>query len=307
MIEGVDYAFARPEPAALARAGKRFAGRYVGLGSTGKRLSLAEAQALTRAGLSIVSLAELSERSALSGHRRGAEHAVAALAEAGDCGMPTGWPIYFAVDFDASAEELLTVRGYFEGVATVLPHRQIGAYGGYRTIRWLFDHGLIAWGFQTYAWSAGRWDPRAHIQQYRNHVAVAGSTVDLCRATQETFGQWRVGGPAAPGEDDDMPSAEELWTADLIPVKGDPENPTWQARNAIGTVVDLTYQARDSLNAIRSALADPPQATVTLTDADREVIVQEVTDAVVARIGLIPTAEEVARLTADKIYARMKE
>lgn len=306
MIEGVDYSWARPDPVALYRAGKRFACRYVGPGSAGKRLTLNEATALTRARVSIVALCEESARSALGGHRRGAAHAAASLAEARACGMPPGHPIYFAVDWDASVADLSTVRAYFEGAATVLPHSQIGVYGGIRSVDWLMDRGLCAWGFQTYAWSGGRWDSRAQIQQYRNGATVAGGTVDLCRATTDYYGQWMVGGARPPGEDDDMATPGEIWAADVIPVGGDPANTTWQAANALGYAVELGKQAVAKLDAIEGSLGDRPEAAVTLSEADREVIVREVTTGVLAQVGMIPTALEVARLVADEIAKRME-
>jgi hypothetical protein len=48
-----------------------------------------------------------------------------------------------------------------------------------------------------------RWHPRAHLQQYRNGVALAGGTVDLDRAATVDYGQW--------GQEDDMPTKQEFF------------------------------------------------------------------------------------------------
>ena len=56
----------------------------------------------------------------------------------------------------------------------------------------MFDAGLVAFGWQTYAWSAGQWDNRAQIQQYRNDQLIGGVSVDFDRATADDFGQWQI-------------------------------------------------------------------------------------------------------------------
>src|SRR5439155_1704025 len=87
-----------------------------------------------------------------NGHAAGVRDATAVLAEANRCGMPHGRPIYFAVDEDTTVGPHVTA--YFQGAASVLGLARTGAYG-YKVIKGLFDVGLIAWGWQTYAWSSG--------------------------------------------------------------------------------------------------------------------------------------------------------
>ena len=67
--------------------------------------------------------------------------------------MPAGRPIYFAVDFDAQPGDQGAVDDYFNGVASVIGHARTGAYGGYGLIARSFYDNVIAWGWQTYAWS----------------------------------------------------------------------------------------------------------------------------------------------------------
>jgi len=48
-VEGVDYSWSRPDPAALIKAGKRFVIRYVSYDQTGKNLTRKEADAIRAA------------------------------------------------------------------------------------------------------------------------------------------------------------------------------------------------------------------------------------------------------------------
>lgn len=211
-VEGVDYAWARPSPVSLAAAGKRFACRYLSNSWTGKNLSRTEAEALSRAGVAVVSNWEWRAGDGLRGYDAGVTYAREAQRQAVACGMPAGRPIYFSVDWDATDAELQgPVTQYLRGVASVLGADRVGVYGGYRTIAYADSHGLARWLWQTYAWSAGRWHPAAHIRQYRNGVTVAGaSDIDLDRAMVADYGQWTTGsGPAVTGDDDMTPEQAE--------------------------------------------------------------------------------------------------
>jgi hypothetical protein len=211
-IEGVDYAWSRPDPAGLYAAGKRFASRYLSYDKTGKNLTAAEAEQLAAAGIAVVCNWEWRAGDAKGGFAAGAEYAAEALRQAAACGMSAGRPIYFSVDYDP-AGSYGPVDAYFRGIASVLPIAQIGAYGGYGTIDHLLGAGLIRWAWQTYAWSGGQWHHGTHVQQYRNGVEVAGGDVDLNRAMVEDFGQWTPGGSMALTEKD----VTDIWQHYLAP------------------------------------------------------------------------------------------
>src|SRR5258708_11753255 len=100
-------------------------------------------------------------------------------------------PIYFSVDIDVDGAQVLD---YFKGVASVIGEARTGGYGSYRLLQYLLNVGAIAWGWQTYAWSGGLWELRAHIQQYQNGMVMAGANVDYDRSIKSDFGQWQVGG-----------------------------------------------------------------------------------------------------------------
>lgn len=189
MIEGVDYSFSRPDPARLAAAGKRFACRYLSY-TPGKNITGSEVDRLHAAGLAVVLNWEATAGGWRGGAAAGRTHASEALRLANNLGAPNSAAIYFSIDQDTTPGDYPTVAAYLNAAAAVIGRGRLGAYGEYDLIRYLFDRKTITWGWQTYAWSHGTWEPRAHIQQYRNGQTVAGGEVDLDRATAATFGQW---------------------------------------------------------------------------------------------------------------------
>jgi hypothetical protein len=195
---GLDYAWSRPSsPAALKAAGYSFVARYLSYDTSGKNLTAGEARDLFAAGIDVVSNWEWGAQDALNGYQTGVDEAQKALQLANDCGMPADRPIYFSVDFDASPDQQAAIDSYFDGVASVLGVDRTGAYAGYYVVQRLFDHGKIKWGWQTYAWSGGQWDPRAQLRQIQNGVTVAGADSDIDTSVANDFGQWGPNAPAA--------------------------------------------------------------------------------------------------------------
>lgn len=208
-VEGVDYAWDRPSAAGLAAAGKRFAVRYGGPGSVGKQLDAAERDQLLAAGLSIVANAEGTADGMRGGRSVGVAWARDAAQHFALLGMPDDRPIYLSVDFDAGPSHWPAIDAALRGAADVLGAARVGVYGGYDTIAHCAAAGTARWFWQTYGWSGGRWHDRAHLRQYRNHVSLAGGTVDLCRAMVDDYGQW------GQGRTDDMASFTDDHAATL--------------------------------------------------------------------------------------------
>jgi hypothetical protein len=202
----VDYAWGRPSIAALKGAGAVAVCRYLSRDTSGKTLSRAEADGLRTGGIDIVSNWEQAGSWAeySGGQSTGRTHAVEAARQHIACGGPPDRPIYFSTDWDATGTQLPTVAEYYRGVASVIGPARTGAYGGYRTIKYLFDQGVIRWGWQTYAWSTFRdeptgqmylhWDSRAQLRQVRNGVQVGGVDCDLDDSMTDDFGQWAAKG-----------------------------------------------------------------------------------------------------------------
>lgn len=103
------------------------------------------------------------------------------------CGGSDTAPIYFSVDYQTDGTDVVD---YFQGLASVIGLPRVGAYGGFDCIKFLFDNNLITYGWQTYAWSNGKWDSRAHIHQYSNGNKVVGGTVDFDESVKLDFGGW---------------------------------------------------------------------------------------------------------------------
>lgn len=202
MSEGVDYAFSRPSVASLVDAGKTFAIRYGGPGTSGKWLTPQEALDLSAAGITIVANAEGSANGMLGGRSTGASWARSADPHFQDCGMPPNKPIYYSADFDVTPAEWPAVADALRGAADVTGPARVGLYGGYRACQWARRDGVAALLWQTYAWSTWtdpdgirrlHWLPGTHLQQYRNGVIIGGADCDLDRSMTADFGQWFSG------------------------------------------------------------------------------------------------------------------
>jgi hypothetical protein len=189
-MEGVDYSTQRPNPVLMAKAGIKFACRYVGGGSADKHLTATERDALHAAGIAIVANFESTQSRALGGFQAGSDDGDLADRAMRELGFPPTLPCYFSVDFDATDRQLPIVADYFRGVATQLPLARIGVYGGINTVNYLAGHQLARYFWQTYAWSHGRWAGVNHIQQYLNGQTLWRGRVDLDRSTAPDFGGW---------------------------------------------------------------------------------------------------------------------
>lgn len=190
---GVDYSFARPDPAVLRQRGIRHAGRYLASTSNAKHLTRAEYDALARNGIECWFIYEEDGRELVS-FAEGVR--VARLAEQHRTreGLPPK-PIYVNADYDVQAGDLPGILSALDGVASVIGLARTGLYAGYGPVRAAFDAGKIRFGFQTYAWSRNAadriiWDPRAQLQQWAN--GQWGDSVDFTRAVNPEYGQTAV-------------------------------------------------------------------------------------------------------------------
>jgi len=199
-IEGVDFSWARPGGAALVASGKRFVVRY--LTGDGKALTAAEVADYHDHGLSIALVFETTKGRALGGQAAGTVDGQSARNAAAALGIPTAVPIYFAVDFDASADQQPAIDAYLKGAASVLGRDRIGVYGGLRVVTRCHDNATARWFWQTYAWSGGKIAPFIHLYQYHNGQTINHGAVDFCRAYRANFGQW-----PQPADDQSQPAA----------------------------------------------------------------------------------------------------
>jgi hypothetical protein len=103
------------------------------------------------------------------------------------------------------------VVAYFQGVASVLGVARTGVYGGYKVVKYLLDHKLATWAWQTVAWSQGHWDPRAHIRQYASTIRIGGVSCDHDTAMTGDYGQWTPGRTPTIQEDT-LPTVADVWS-----------------------------------------------------------------------------------------------
>lgn len=193
MREGVDYAWDRADPVALLRAGKEFVCRYLAYLPNDKVLTAIERAALHNAGLDIVLNWEQGSGDMLKGRDIGRAHALEARGQAVALGAPSSVPIYFSCDTQiTNAVQMEAVARYLQGAADVLGRQRVGVYGQYSVIERFVGGVSCAWGWQTYAWSAGKVSPLAHIYQYQNGVTVAYADCDLNRAMKPEIGAWTM-------------------------------------------------------------------------------------------------------------------
>lgn len=241
-----DYSFDHPKIGDLKAALVVAVGRYYGQGVPPKNLTRAEAQELSDAGLSIVSIFEFGADQVTGGGQQAGVDVGVCQSQAVQTGMPPDRPVYFAGDFDVpdyapqlpnqpqhARAKLGPVGDYYARVHQVLGGRA-GAYGGYWLISRLFDSGLIHWGFQTRAWSA--WDPARTAPP--NSVIIAGTAWDT-RACLRQTGQTILGGVA----DVDVPERTDFGQWSLRPPAAPP----------------LKTQIQTALGKVAAALADTAQ------------------------------------------------
>jgi Rv2525c-like, glycoside hydrolase-like domain/LysM domain len=120
-----------------------------------KNLTLAEAHALVKAGLLLGVVFESAAKRSLDGHGAGvADAQIAHNSAVNKIGQPSNTPIYFAVDFDATPNEIPTIVEYFKGVHEGLAQAnggtsryQVGVYGSGLTCSQLLANNLV-----TFCW-----------------------------------------------------------------------------------------------------------------------------------------------------------
>ena len=310
ITEGVDYSFARPQPRALANAGKKFAVRYGGPGSDSKMLTASELAALRAVGIDVVANAE-GAAGGYNSEAVGRSWARSAEADFRRLGMPGDRPIYFSVDFDAGPAHWSGIDAALRGSAAVIGKDRVGVYGSYDVIEHCAATGLATWLWQTYAWSGGRKHPKANLYQYRNGVTIGGGDCDLTRALTEDYGQWLY------RKDDAVPNTP------LTPAEADMAIDRFLDTEVINPYANAPRTLRDMLRYIPSqagvaaavapglaALSAKLDAVIKAINADDDVDESAIIAGVVA--GLTPAIAanipaDVAQQVVEILKARLAE
>lgn len=202
MLQGIDFSFGNGLTTDEIKAtGHSFVCRYLS-GGFSKDINAAELAAYRTAGIAVILVWETTGVDMVS-HAAGVADAQAAQAELGrlaaalkDASVAEA-VVFFAADEAAEPD----MPDYMRGASSVLGKARTGIYGGYGSVHAAFDDGLVSYGWQTLAWSAGEWDDRALLRQVQNNVRVGPATVDLDQAAywasatktlgvHDDFGQW---------------------------------------------------------------------------------------------------------------------
>ena len=174
-----------------------FVGRYYSY-SPLKNLSLTEAQALSAAGIAIVSVWEAQgDRLDNFTQAQGRKDAAMALSLAEKCMQPSGSPIYFAVDLDVSPDDISNfIVPYFVGVRAVAPTGPVGVYGSGLVLQSLKIQGLVThlWLGGAMGWRGSHGYAGAHIVQgVPGDPYGWGANIDPDTA-QGDYGGWTIAG-----------------------------------------------------------------------------------------------------------------
>lgn len=216
MAEGVDYSWARPGGATLKGAGKSFAVRYLYPdGQGGKGLDASELQDLQANGIEVPVVYESYAARAKEGRAAGQADARTAQQALEALHLPTGMPIYFAVDYDAPESDQGAIDEYLRGAADIIGADRVGVYAGYWIVKRCSENGSAKWLWQTYAWSGGNWFSGNHLEQYKNGQELNGA-VDFVRSKQDNYGQPSKFGGATPTPQPPTPSPQPGGTYTVV-------------------------------------------------------------------------------------------
>jgi hypothetical protein len=176
--------------ACLKQKGYNFVCRYycTHTGLAEKKLTLSEAKALSEAGVYIISVWEngLPTSTGYFSHERGVSDGEAAHNYAQQViGQPVGTPIYFAVDYDASAAQIAgPIHSYFQGVHEALEAAgnghslySVGVYGSGRVCAWLRNHLAYVthtWLAESPGWAGYNTFTQWNIKQSITHDPICG-------------------------------------------------------------------------------------------------------------------------------------
>jgi hypothetical protein len=202
-IMGVDYAKTSKDYDALKAKGIKFAMRYISH-DPGKDLTLAEKKELHKRDIKIGVVFETKAQRAIDGHAAGAADGAFADERVKKLGL-AGIPIYFAVDWDVADAQKTKVATYLKGVESVIGKTRTGVYGGYGIVKYVVEHDVCSWFWQTYAWSGGHIHPSVHIHQYHNDATIGTMSVDLNHGSTTGFG---ARGPVTSAADQTPPAGE---------------------------------------------------------------------------------------------------
>ena len=181
MALGIDTAarLTAAQARAIKAEGYDFAGRYLVPASQGKALTKVEAEAITAAGLRLLTVWETTADRTKGGASAGAADGAKALKCAREIAMPTSGVIYFAVDFGAGASDMDAIEAYLRAARGQTGEYEIGVYGSYSVVETMAQRGACTHFWQCVAWSYGKKSPLRNVYQAQWGKTAGGVGVDI--------------------------------------------------------------------------------------------------------------------------------
>lgn len=300
---GIDFAWTKPDPRAVAAAGYRFVLGYLSGGGT-KDLTGPLVAAYRAAGLMVGLVWETTAQRALAGGPAGSADGAAADRQATAIGYPADAVLFAAVDFGATTAQINgPIRDYMHAFSAATA-RPVGVYGSYYVVTALCTPGRapVGYAWQTMAWSNSQLWPSGHLFQRLAHThPIAGVQVtdwdeDVLLNPLPLYGAPQptpAPKPApTPAPEVDMQASDPLtWT--------DPDTGQTQTFTVSEWITWGNIWAQRALAAANAAKADvdalaakpapapqlDPAAVTAWLDANSDAIAGKVADLVVAQLG----------------------
>lgn len=191
LYRGCDYSWDHPDLNCIWSQDGRFIVRY-GSRDPSKNLTKSELDSALSKGFKVCVVWQEGKTQMERGYSGGQTDARDADNFVKGLGLG-GIPIYFSCDQDyeaASSSAKSQIDAYCDGAKSIVGKPRMGGYGDDSFCKKQFDAGRIIYGWQTYAWSEGQWEPRCQLRQVQNNVTVCGGTIDWDEAWAEDYGQW---------------------------------------------------------------------------------------------------------------------
>ena len=182
--KGVDTAATISASAAkkLKDNGISFVGRYLVPTTMSKSIKANEIKGLRDAGLAILLCWEIGASDVKGGAERGKTDGARVKELAQEFGVPAETAIYFAVDYEAVANEFPTIEAYIRAAQDACYPYVAGIYGHASLVDYLASKGACKHFWQCCAWSYGRVSAHTSVYQY------AWSGADESKAMQDKVG-----------------------------------------------------------------------------------------------------------------------
>ncbi len=161
-------------------------------------MNLSEVKRISTAGLFIVSIWEKGRPTSPSyfTSAQGTSDGQNAISAAKAFGQPAGAPIYFAVDYDASASDISgPIRIYLQAIKKVFAadhyYYKLGLYGSGCVLKYFKNTFSYTWLSGSTGWRGSRTFTDWCMKQYDNNSKIGSFTIDK-NISNGRAGGWKI-------------------------------------------------------------------------------------------------------------------